>query len=709
MTTEHYDVVVIGAGLGGLTAAGYLARFHGKKVLVLEQHSKPGGYAHMFKRGDYRFEVSLHALDGLAPGSWTYPILTDLEVLDQVQFKRLDPFYTVRFPRHEVTAWADPVRYEAELIRLFPHEAEGFRSLIDAMVAMFLELRRFVEDGKLNRIPPIETFATAYPTMLDSMNRSWQSFMEEHISDPEAQGVFSTLWPYYGLPASQLSAATFILPWVSYHYFGAYYPAGGSMAMSRAIEQTILKYGGEVRYRQTVRHIEMRNGHAAAVETEQGLRVEADVVVSNASAPDTLLAMIGRDHLPEAYVQKVERHPPSISNLVVYLGLNRDLWSEGWQHHDLFLADTYNTEEAYEKMVAGNVEEAALALTCYAHADPTCAPDGGSILTLMTLAPWDYADQWGTSGDITSYRTNPAYLKLKEEAGEKLIQKAEQTIPGLREAIVYKEVATPLTNYRYTRNPGGSIYGSIQTIDNMYTNRLNPVTPVPNLFLTGAWVMGGGMSPAMLSGRDTAGLVVQYLAGEEVKPLIMPAPMRESDQSEEGERVEPEVTPPIAEFHTTNGTIPAVSLKAIGSNRTIALHQFGKPAVLVFHTQETAGVSEAINHAIDGTYALVSEVLVASVVDLHIVPRPFRFIAEAAMKQSYQDVIKKLPAGLAPEEYVLILPDWDGSVTKAVGLRRVNKTAGVVVVDRTGIIAGVYQGTDPVPAALALLEQVMGH
>jgi prolycopene isomerase len=705
MSTETYDVVIIGAGLGGLTTAGYLVK-QGKRVLVLEQHTIPGGYAHEFRRGNYRFEVSLHALDGLAPGSWTYPILMDLEVFDKVAFKRLDPFYTVRFPEHEVTAWADPIRYEAELIRHFPHEADGFRSLIDQMQVMFYELRRFVEDGKLNRLPTLETFAATYPNMLDSMNRSWQSYMEEHIEDPQAQGVFSTLWPYYGLPASQLSAATFILPWVSYHFFGAYYPEGGSMAMSRAIERMIKEYGGDIRYKQTVTHIEMRDGLAVAIETDTGLRVEADAIVSNANAPDTLLRMVGREHLPPNYVNKVEREPPAISNLVLYLGLERDLWDEGWQHHDLFIADTYSTEDAYEKMLAGKFDEAALAVTYYKQADPTCAPDGSCVLAIMTLAPWDYANEWGTGGNLDNYSKNTDYLKVKQEAGEQLLANAERHIPGLSRGIKHREVATPLTNLRYTLNPGGSIYGSIQTIDNMYSTRLNAVTPIPNLFLAGAWVMGGGMSPAMLSGRDTAGLVQQYLAGEEVKPLIMPSPTSSETPTEEEETIEEPV--PVIHTGPTNGTLPSITLTAIGSKRKIALHNIGRPAVLVVHTQETSDVSEAVNFAVDKKYDLVSEVMVASIVDLKIVPRPFRIIAEKAMTKSYQEVVDRLPEGLSGEDYVIILPDWDGSVTRALGLKKVNRTAAVVVTDESGAIVGTYQGNEPTTAALSLLEQAMG-
>lgn len=118
-------------------------------MLVLEHHTVPGGYAHEFRRGHYRFEVALHAMDGVTPGGTAYEILSDLEVLSQVPFHRMDPFYTVQFPDHEITAHADIIKYEAELIRHFPQEADGIRRLIDGMIATFYEVRRFTMDGEL--------------------------------------------------------------------------------------------------------------------------------------------------------------------------------------------------------------------------------------------------------------------------------------------------------------------------------------------------------------------------------------------------------------------------------------------------------------------------------------------------------------------------------------------------------------------------------
>ncbi len=87
-------------------------------------------------------------------------------------------------------------------------------------------------------------------------------------------------------------------------------------------------------------------------------------------------------------------------------------------------------------------------------------------------------------------------------------------IPGIRGSIKTMEVATPVTNVRYSLNPGGSIYGSEQTVENMYLGRLSPMTPIPNLFLAGAWTMGGGMSAALLAGQSAAQRVQRAMSGE---------------------------------------------------------------------------------------------------------------------------------------------------------------------------------------------------
>jgi phage tail protein X len=249
---------------------------------------------------------------------------------------------------------------------------------------------------------------------------------------------------------------------------------------------------------------------------------------------------------------------------------------------------------------------------------------------------------------------------------------------------------------RYSLNPGGSIYGSEQTVDNMFMGRLGAVTPIENVFMTGAWVFAGGMSAALMSGRDTARMVEAHLAGEKIESLYSADPGLSAEEADLPEGVE---------IRTPAGQLPAVTLTACGSGREVALRGTGKPEVLIFHAQATADAAGAVNEAVRQRYPMASSVVSASVVDLCSVPRLFRKVAERSMRKAYNDAASSLADGLSAEDYVVILPDWDGSITKAVGLDAVDKTAGVAVIDRSGKIVGVHQGKDLAAAALNMLAR----
>ena len=703
---EKFDVVIIGAGLGGLSAAGYLAKA-GKKVLVLEHHTVPGGYAHEFRRGKYRFEVALHAMDGAAPGGWSYPILKDLEVFDQVHFHRIDPFYTVQFPKQKVVAYADLMMYEAELVKHFPHECDGIHKIFADMVETYWQVRRFDAEGQFGIRPPLEKVPSLYPKMLATMSMSLEEYMNQFIQDGELKTVFTTLWGYYGLPPEKLNAATFILPWVSYHLMGAYYPEGGSMAISRALEATLKKFGGEIRYKETVNKIEIKDGRAVAVVTEKGLRVEADVIISNANSPDTLLKFVGREHLPAEYVRGIEEAKPSISNFVLYLGLNRDLQAEGYTDHEIFVRDEYDSNAGYQAALEGDFAHTGISITNYSIADRGSAPEGGTVLNIFSLADWNSDNQWGTGGTLENYSDNPQYNELKNAATEILLDRTEKLIPGLRKSIKYIEVGTPITNWRYSRNIGGAIYGTDQTVENSHGGRLNAKTPIKNLFLAGAWTFGGGMSAAMLSGRDTSRMVIGYMDGSEV--ILMTAPSegiseQESVNSEQSS-VETKVAP-AKQLPVTSYQLP--TMKAIGSNREVTLHAIGKRSVLLFHTADTSEDAERINQAIRAVdeYQLCESVTIANVVDLHSVPKLFRSFAEKSMRESYDKVGKSISQGQDPQDYVIILPDWDGKTTKGFGLEDTSKVVGLAVLDAQGCVVGTYQGDEPELHALELLTKV---
>jgi phytoene dehydrogenase-like protein len=510
VTTEiETDVVVVGAGLGGLSAAGHLQAI-GHDVVIIEHHSVPGGYAHNFTRHGYRFEVALHALDGMQPGGWAYPMFETLGAFDAIEFHRLDPFYTASFPDFEIDVSTDIPEYIGAVAELFPDQRAAVIELFEGIRAVGHDTAKFASDRRSGlRIEQAEMPAH-YPAMAMAFATNWEQFLERFSLSDEVRALVSTLWGYLWLPPSQLSAGQMALTLLTYHSSGAWYPSGGSGAMTKAFAHKIIEGGGQIHYRNDVISIEPTGPMGVTVSTHKGLVVHAKAVVSNAS-PRGTIDMLPSGSVDPSLSAAEDGEMPPLSNHVVYHRLHRDVGVEGWSHHEYFDMPSYDLEAEYAAIMRGDFQNAGMIVSNYTIADRGCAPEGGSVLSLTTLAPWDYEDVWGTGGDVENYSKNDEYLRIKDAAGDILIDRLGELIPRLRDAIVVKEVATPLTNVRYAMQPGGSIYGREQTVMNQM-NRRRPKTPVPNLFLAGAWVGGGGMTACVGSGKSAAGAVDRYLS-----------------------------------------------------------------------------------------------------------------------------------------------------------------------------------------------------
>jgi phytoene dehydrogenase-like protein len=505
---ERVDAVVIGGGLGGL-AAGVTLAGGGRTVVVLEQHTVPGGYAQCFQRGPYRFDISLHALNGLAPGGGVDHLYRDLGIWDRLRLHRLDPLYQLRLPDRLVTAHADWYRYESELIGHFPAEAAGIRGYLDEAFAAYRDSRRMEEDQAAGRMPALADFPARYPALMRVSGETWEQMMSRHVADARVRSVLAALWGYFGLPPSRCAAVAGAIAACSYHEHGGWYPKGGSGALSDTLAQVLRERGGQIRCGVAVAGIQLSHDRAVAVRTSDGQRLEAEVFISNASAPATMLEMIGRDHLPAEYAARVAGPVPSYTIFNLYLGLNRDVFAEQELAHELFLAGSYSADESWQAARSGDWEKASVGVSDYTRVDPGCAPPGHAAVVVATEASWDYEDTWGTGGDLADYHQNPRYLRIKEQVADAPIARATAAVPGLAEAIKFREASTPLTNFRYTRNPRGAIEGYENSPANSGLGWLPQETPVRNLFLAGAWTNTGGMNPAMGSGAAAARLAMQ--------------------------------------------------------------------------------------------------------------------------------------------------------------------------------------------------------
>jgi all-trans-retinol 13,14-reductase len=493
---KDYPTVVIGAGLGGLCCGAYLAR-QGIPVTLVEQHSIPGGYATAFDRGRFNFEVSLHGTS--INHNSTARILDNLGVLNKLQLVQLPEVYRLKAPGLDISVpQQDPEAYIALLSKHFPGEEKGIRSYVTEMVALSEEVERL--DEKKGRFIKV-LFPVQYRKMWNIRNKTLADFLNDHVKNPELQGVLSSLWAYYGLPPSKLSAFYYANATGGYLRNGSFYIKERSQSLSDALADAIEERGGKILYNTEAEKILVKDGAVTGVVLSNGKTLHARAVVSNASALTTFKHMVPKEAVSPDYVKKLEGFKPSISSFIVWLGLNSELRGK-IKGCGIHVSSGKGPELDYLSCMKGEVEKVSFGLSVYDNIFEGYSKPGTSSLMVLCLSgyePWRRFEKDYRDGNKTEYK------KEKTRWMDVLIQRAEQKIiPGLSSMIEVKEAATPLTNWRFTRNPAGAIYGFEQSMDNAFMNRIDNRTPVEGLYLASAWGNpGGGFGGVLRAGEQT--------------------------------------------------------------------------------------------------------------------------------------------------------------------------------------------------------------
>jgi len=497
-TGDAYDAVIIGAGLGGLSCAAAFAR-QGFKALVLEQHSKPGGYATTFKRpGGFVFDASLHStatgersgLANLIPG---FPEIEDVKFVPHPSlFRLIYPDYDFRIRQKNPQAFFDT------LCGFFPEEKEGLLGLLGDMKGVTEDISRY---QAVQGPPNMATFPKEFPFLFRTFSKTWGQVVDTRLKDPKAKALVSFCCGYYGLPPSKLACFYYAIPTYGYLSQGGYYPVGKSQAISDALVKFIETRGGKVQLRTSVEGIVTKDHAAVGVRASDGKVYDGRVVVSNANAYDTFHSMMpGEAEFLKDFLGRMDRYKVSFSIYQVFLGLKKDLVREaGVTDSEISIGAGCDIEGEFAGLDKTDPETCGYGVTCYDNVVPGYSPAGKNTITFTVPQSYDY---WLKHEAAYKRGDKEAYRKEKERLADVLIRRCEQKLlPGLAKAIEVREVATPLTNWRYTRNYRGAVYGWDQTLDNSGPSRMAPKTPIKNLYLAGAWTSpGGGYGAVIPSG-----------------------------------------------------------------------------------------------------------------------------------------------------------------------------------------------------------------
>ena len=492
---QSYDVIVIGAGNGGLASAATLAE-KGKRVIVFEKHNIPGGCGTSFRRGRFEFEVALHQLSSMGTKEKPGPLREQFRrygIEDQIEWVEIKELFRVNFPDGTgISLPADRRKCEAHLCELFPEEKDAILGYFEAVYAFCAESAAFAqksaqstgEPGALKKAVMKIGFPKLYPSLAKYALKSTQEVLDEFFKSPKLQLALSAYWCFMGMPPARFPWAILAKCTNIYMEDKPFYLKGTSMVMNQALMEAIGRMGGLVRLNCAVERIVVENGRAVGVVDENGIEYRAKKIISNISPLATYGALLKKEDIPESAREYLKPYTVGISALTCFIGLDCTPEELGFTTSFTLNYESMNANEDFQDAYRLLPENDPLVATCYTVDDPSISPPGTSIITAGTLK---YAAEWEKI-------TPEQYYEMKYEAGRRIVARLEKMYPGFTDHIEEMEIATPLTHMRYLNHPGGAIYGFEQDI--MSSVFFFPAeSKLENLEFASGWVNACGFGP----------------------------------------------------------------------------------------------------------------------------------------------------------------------------------------------------------------------
>ncbi|MEW7987342.1 MAG: NAD(P)/FAD-dependent oxidoreductase [Candidatus Thiodiazotropha endolucinida] len=519
MNNDHYDAIVVGSGLGGLTAGALYAR-RGKRVLVLERHDKFGGAATVFNRMKMRIEAGLHEIDGLGENDIKDALWQELglsSLLEPVSVGSLFAVLTdIQGPEFVIPEGMDNAR--VTFTRRFPQHAESIRRYfrvirqIHTSLHGLTRIRRDRSAWKPWLWPQLMRHAW---TVLQYNRTNLGEFLQSLFgNDEDVKKLLCCNIAYYTHNPTNLSLMFYSAAQASYHEGGGHYIRGGSQALSNALVAIIEEAGGEALRRRQVSEILIEKERVSGVAHEyvpslmkerkgppRDIQLAFAPVIFGNAAPHVLMELLPAE-MRQDFFAPYRGREVSTSLWSLFLGFDCRPADFGVSNYSTFMIPKcFSRLDSLPEMVRmmsqppPGTAEAVCVFVDYDQIESGLNNDGRYLGVICGL---DSIDNWLELDD-------KAYDRRRNAWADALVAQLDSHFPGIARHVVYQDLATARTCRRFLNTPRGAVYGFVPPLPFINGGGPDASTPVAGLYLASAFGShGGGFTGAMLSGEQAA-------------------------------------------------------------------------------------------------------------------------------------------------------------------------------------------------------------
>lgn len=511
----QYDVIIIGAGLSGLTAASLLAK-RGLKTAVIEHAKNPGGSCGIFKRNGVIFDKGAAMLYGFGEHGFNAHRFLFNFLEEPFEVVKHDLLYTVHYQGHKIRFWPDIDRFIEELSAVFPTQSANIKHFYKDMQKCYFhvisESPNYTTPDEMNpkdSLKNVLRHPLSYIRFLSYLNINAEKLLRKYFSSPDILHFFDKLTSTYCY--ATLKEAPAILASVMFidnHEGGSFYPAGSTLFLPGKLEKVIEENAGDMYYDNTVTEILFENAHACGVLLEDGKKIYGKNIIYSGTVwnlYDKLLSNILLTPKEEKWAKQI----PTYSSIVLYALVNSTVISKNTCPIEMLAANP------------NAIDESELTLYIPSLDDKTLCPKNQHVVIVIgpSFRDWNTCNASNVSSD-----SGTSYKQRKKEEQNRILATLETRFPGFQANLLHCELATPKTIERYTMKNNGAAAGPKQMLGQHMLLRQSIRTRWENLYVCGdSTTMGTGTPTVTTSGIAAANAILNKL---NLKPFVFKPDMK---------------------------------------------------------------------------------------------------------------------------------------------------------------------------------------